>query len=397
MTFVGRYTKFENWVPDNYGDFPDEWLSVSFGARALIRLGALNTQLRHHSLCENPDAKIMAVIKANAYGHGMIRCCEEPSRCRCIRGCAQYRRRFDLRRYAGVDNKIVLLAGVTQRGRNSTLAIQYWEFQQVVHCDEQIQLLERLQAGSIICWLKLDTGMNRLGFPPSRARELCERLRCMPAVRDVRLMTHLSSADEVENETTSLQLQRFMASVDTTVTDVSISNSAGALGWPEIQAQVTGGNFNNWIRPGIVLFGISPFEDRGGADLGLKPVMQFEARLIAVKPLAKGDCVGYKRTYRSTSDTTLGLISAGYGDGYSRHFRSGTPVLINGRKVPLIGNVSMDMIAVDLGWDAKDRVGDIATLWGKGLPVEEVAPWADAIPYDLVCGVMNREASEIVD
>ena len=151
-----------------------------------------------------------------------------------------------------------------------------------------------------------------------------------------------------------------------------------------------------WIRPGIALFGISPFRDRNAGDLGLKPVMQFEARLIAVKPLRAGARVGYKGAYVSDADTTLGIIAAGYGDGYTRHFQSGTPVLINGRRVPLIGNVSMDMCAVDLGVDARDRVGDVATLWGDNLPVEEVAPWADAIPYELVCGVMNREASEVI-
>ena len=124
--------------------------------------------------------------------------------------------------------------------------------------------------------------------------------------------------------------------------------------------------------------------------------MQFEARLIAVKPLHAGGRVGYKGAYISEQDTTLGIVAAGYGDGYTRHFRCGTPVLLNGRRVPLIGNVSMDMIAVDLGQGASDRVGDIATLWGDDLPVEEVAPWADAIPYELVCGVMNREDSEIV-
>ena len=141
---------------------------------------------------------------------------------------------------------------------------------------------------------------------------------------------------------------------------------------------------------------MSPFADKNGIELGLKPVMQFEARLIAIKPLKAGHRVGYKGAYVSDSDTTIGIISAGYGDGYSRHFRTGTPVLINGRRVPVIGNISMDMIAVDLGNASEDRVGDIATLWGDGLPVEEVAPWADAIPYELVCGVMNREDSEVV-
>jgi alanine racemase len=145
------------------------------------------------------------------------------------------------------------------------------------------------------------------------------------------------------------------------------------------------------------LFGVSPFDGQTGADLGLEPVMQFEARLIAKKPLQKGAQVGYKGSYTAASDSVLGIISAGYGDGYTRHFKAGTPVLLNGRKVPVIGNVSMDMIGVDLGENSNDTVGDTVTLWGPGLPVEEIAPWADAIPYELVCGVMNREASEIVD
>jgi alanine racemase len=125
--------------------------------------------------------------------------------------------------------------------------------------------------------------------------------------------------------------------------------------------------------------------------------MQFEARLIAIKPLSEGARVGYRGRYRAQSASTLGIISAGYGDGYTRHFRSGTPVLLNGRRVPVIGNVSMDMIAVDLGGNAEDQIGDLATLWGEGLPVEEVAPWADAIPYELVCGIMHRENSKIID
>jgi alanine racemase len=142
---------------------------------------------------------------------------------------------------------------------------------------------------------------------------------------------------------------------------------------------------------------VSPFEGQTGSQLGLKPVMQFEARLIAIKPLQKGAKVGYKGSYSAPQDSMLGIISAGYGDGYTRQFRTGTPVLINGRRVALIGHVSMDMIAVNLGPDARDEVGDVATLWGPRLPVEEVAPWAGAIPYELICGVMNREASEIVD
>jgi len=260
-------------------------------------------------------------------------------------------------------------------------------------------MLESWTTGSVTAWLKFDTGMNRLGFPPEDAPALIQRLRAASGVDELRLMTHLSTADNLDSPVTPEQLECFRPIVSSFEGAVSIGNSPGTFGWPAVTdaRREFGFQGDNWIRAGIALFGISPFSDRTGIDLGLKPVMQFEARLIAVKNLQAGARVGYRGTYVADSDTKLGVISAGYGDGYTRHFRTGTPVLINGRKVSLIGNVSMDMIAVDLGSDRKDCVGDIATLWGDGLPVEEVAPWADAIPYELVCGVMNREESEIVD
>ncbi len=211
-------------------------------------------------------------------------------------------------------------------------------------------------------------------------------------------MTHFASADELDNALTENQLAAFAPVTRGFPGAVSIANSPASLGWPQVvdAREELGFEGDFWIRPGVSLFGISPFADQTGRELGLKPVMQFESRLIAVKPLHAGARVGYKGAYVCEQDTMLGVIAAGYGDGYTRHFRSGTPVLLNGRRVSLIGNVSMDMCAVDLGPGATDRVGDIATLWGDDLPVEEVAPWADAIPYELVCGVMNREDSEIV-
>ncbi len=214
------------------------------------------------------------------------------------------------------------------------------------------------------------------------------------------LMTHLASADELEGDTTPEPAGRNsgQSSRASRARSASATRPVCSAGRPLPKyAREFGFAGDNWIRPGIALFGISPFADRTGVELGLKPVMQFEARLIATKPLRSGARVGYRGSYINDSDTRLGIISAGYGDGYTRHFRTGTPVLINGRRVPLIGNVSMDMIAVDLGADSTDKVGDIATLWGDGLPVEEVAPFADAIPYELVCGVTNREDSEVVE
>jgi len=367
---------------------------VTFGARALIRLGALehNLDVVRESA---PGCRVMAVIKANAYGHGMVAVAQHLEHVDAF-AVARLPEALELRAN-GVTAKIILLAGAIN-SRELAVAVQH-DFEPVVHCPEQIQLLDNCLDGKVNVWLKFDTGMNRLGFDPADADEVIGRLRRSRGVGAIRLMTHLASADELDGKTTPRQLERFRPVVMGFEGDVSIGNTPGTLGWPAvIDAQREFGfEGDNWIRPGIALFGVSPFGSKTGVELGLKPVMQFEARLIAVKPLRPGAAVGYKGAYRSDMESTLGIISAGYGDGYSRHFRSGAPVLINGRRAPLIGNVSMDMIAVDLGQNATDKVGDVATLWGDGLPVEEVAPWANAIPYELVCGVMNREDSEIVE
>jgi len=354
---------------------------VSFGARALIRLGALKHNLEIVRRAA-PGSKVMAVIKANAYGHGMVTVAQHLTDVDAF-AVARVPEAIQLRQN-GISSPIVLLAGVMNDVELQ--AAVKWQFEPVVHCPEQLRMLEAAGAGFVNIWLKFDTGMNRLGFPPEDAQEVLSRLKEAPAVGELRLMTHLSSADELQTTTTTDQLRRFRSIVEGFIGDVSIGNTPGIFGWPAVSdaRQEVGFQGDYWIRPGIALFGISPFAEQTGVDLGLKPVMQFEARLIAKKPLQEGAKVGYKGAYISDRNTKLGVISAGYGDGYSRHFRSGTPVLINGRKVPLIGKVSMDMIAVDLGPDAPDAFGDIATLWGNGLPVEQVAPWADAIPYELV-------------
>lgn len=367
---------------------------MTFGARALIRLGALKKNLAVIRDAA-PGAKVMAVIKANAYGHGM----------EAVAGTLTDADAFAVARLPeavqlhehGIDKPLVLLAGTLTAGElDEALARR---FEVVVHCMEQVDLLEAASGGSTVVWLKFDTGMNRLGFAPEAAEGLISRLRACPAVAELRLMSHLASADELASPVTEQQFDRFRAIVENFEGAVSVANTPATMGWPQVADAGASLGFRgeHWVRPGLALFGISPFDGRTGRDLGLSPVMQFEARLIAIKPLAEGARVGYRGRYQAQADSTLGVISAGYGDGYTRHFRTGTPVLINGRRVPLIGNVSMDMIAVDLGPDASDRVGDIATLWGEGLPVEEVAPWADAIPYELVCGIMHRENSLIVE
>ena len=358
---------------------------MTFGARAVIRLGALKHNLgviRDAS----PDSKLMAVVKANAYGHGLVPVAQNLPDVDAF-AVARLPEAIILRE-SGISKPIVLLAGVLS-DEELRAAIEH-DCDIVVHCHEQVALLQGHTGGQVVVWLKFDTGMNRLGFDPTSADTLIAQLRACSAVSDLRIMSHLASADDVGNSETQAQLDTFQSVLADFDGATSIANSAAAFGWPQPSG-------DHWIRAGIALFGVSPFDGQTGADLGLKPVMKFEARLIAAKPLRKGAKVGYKGSYTAQADTTIGIISAGYGDGYTRQFKSGTPVLINDRQVPLIGHVSMDMITVDLGADARDQVGDIATLWGPGLPVEDIAPWAGAIPYELVCGVMNREPSEIID
>ncbi len=366
---------------------------MSFGARALIRLGALNHNL---DVLQStvPDARVMAVIKANAYGHGMIAVARHLEKVDSF-AVARLSEAVQLRE-EGIKQPIVLLSGV--RSRQELRDSSEYRCEIVVHCPEQIDMLDTEVVRPLTVWLKIDTGMNRLGYRPEEAGPRIEQLRNIKSVGEVRLMTHIASADNPSNPSTAEQLDAFRKVADGFDGAVSIANSPTMLGFAEIQTAAAEFGFKGeqWIRPGIAMYGISPFADRTGAELGLKPVMRFEGTLIAKKALTSGSRVGYTGRYISDKDTMLGVIAAGYGDGYSRHFRDGTPVLLNGRQVPLIGNVSMDMIAVDLGVEANDKVGDTALLWGDELPVEKVAPWADTIPYELVCGVSNREASEVV-
>ncbi len=366
---------------------------MSFGARALIRLAALDHNL---DILKSrvPDARVMAVIKANAYGHGMIPVAHHLRHADSF-AVARLPEAVQLRE-SGIEQAIVLLSGVRSAEELRDAAEHHCEI--VVHCPEQVELLRTETPRPLTAWLKIDTGMNRLGFRPEEAAHRIEQLEAASTVGEVRLMTHIASADDPSDPSTAQQLAAFRGVADGFEGSVSIANSPTMLGFSEIAnaAEEFGFTGEQWIRPGIAMYGISPFPGRPAADFGLQPVMQFEAKLIATKPLVAGSRVGYTGRYVSDRDTTLGIIAAGYGDGYTRHFRDGTPILLNGRRVSLIGNVSMDMIAVDLGPDAGDCVGDTALLWGDDLPIEEVAPFAGTIPYELVCGISNREASEVI-
>ncbi|MDJ0916222.1 MAG: alanine racemase [Woeseiaceae bacterium] len=363
---------------------------MSFGARAVIRPDALrhNLSVIHKAV---PGSRVMAVIKANAYGHGLCTVADSLTDADSF-AVARLTEARELRQH-GIEKPIVMLEGVWDRDDQTSAINQGCEL--VVHSLEQVELLEAHAGAKVTVWLKIDTGMHRLGFALKGVPEVLLRLRASPHVKQLRLMTHFSNADVVDDDKTTRQLERFASIAKGFDGDVSVANSPGALGWDEIRELKSTLGFagDHWIRPGLSLYGVSPFPASSGDALDLLPAMQFEARLISVKRISAGESVGYRERFTADRDTTIGVIAAGYGDGYPRSFRDGTPVLLNGRRVPLAGIVSMDMLTVDLGPDARDRVGDVATLWGDGLAVEELAGWADTIPYTLLCGVMHRESA----
>ena len=348
-------------------------------AYAVLDLEAVQhnlARIRHYA----PQAKIMAVIKANAYGHGLFRVAAQLADVDAF-AVARVDEAVGLRR-SGFKQRIAVLEGFACAEELNNLL--HYQIDAVVHCAEQINILEQTQsAQSLGVWLKCDSGMNRLGFKKQDFSNAYQRLLQLPLVaQPINFMTHLANADNCEDDTTLQQIQVFKHLTEHCVGERSIANSAGILGWQEA--------LTDWVRPGIMLYGISPFANQNGTQLGLKPIMSLHSHLIAVKDIGKGESVGYAGRWICEKPTRFGVIAIGYGDGYPRYAKTGTPVLVNGQRVPLIGRVSMDMITVDLESQPHAKPGDPVVLWGNGLDVEEIAHCADTIPYTLVCGITQR-------
>ena len=352
-------------------------------AEALINLQALshNYQRVRQSA---PDSRIVAVIKANGYGHGMIRVAKVLDQADAF-AVASLDEALGLRR-AGIRQPLLLLSGIGDQ-EELELSCQH-DLSLVVHCEDQLQMLETMPTASPRpVWLKIDTGMHRLGFRPELAASCFTRLRgCRSSVKSIMLMTHLANADVRSDDTTSRQAETFYAAVQGLDADHSMANSAGILGWPQTHFH----DHPSWVRPGIMLYGVSPFHDSTAVDQDLRPVMTLRSRLLAINACRKGDAIGYGGTWVCPEDMPVGVVAIGYGDGYPRHARAGTPVLVEDRRVPLIGRVSMDMIAVDLRHHARARPGAQVVLWGDGLPIEDVARDAGTIAYELLCHVSPR-------
>jgi alanine racemase len=330
-----------------------------------------------------PQSRVMAVIKANAYGHGLVSVARALESADAF-AVARVDEGLTLRR-AGVLTRTVLLEGVFDRGQLEAAAVAGFEL--VVHSPEQVELLRTAPAGGkFTIWLKLDSGMNRLGFKGAAFEAAHAALCALPAVRlPINLFTHLACADTPEYDATAAQLAQFASVSAFLPGERCIANSAGMLGFADARA--------DWVRPGLALYGASPFVGTIGTDYGLRPAMTLRSRLIAVKDLAVGERVGYGGTWVAQRPTRLAVAAVGYGDGYPRSLPSGAPVLVNAERAPLAGRVSMDMIGIDVtDLASPPRPGDPVILWGGGLPVEEMAVWAQTIPYELLCGISQRVA-----
>lgn len=348
---------------------------------AEINLSALRLNLQRVRQAA-PGTRVVAVVKANGYGHGIVRVA------RALDGAdafavASIDEALELRS-AGISQCIVLLEGIFEAAELPL--VQQERLDVVVHHAGQLQLLERARldaARPLRIWVKLDTGMHRLGFPPANFSSVLRRLRqCAGLAPEIILMTHLASADERNSHVTAQQIACFETHTHAQHCTRSMANSAGILGWPATHY--------DWVRAGLILYGISPFPETQAAQEGLQPVMTIKSRLIAVNHCKQGDSIGYGGTWTCPQDMPVGVVAFGYGDGYPRHATNGTPVLLNGQRVALVGRVSMDMITVDLRSQPQAQVGDPVVLWGQGLPVEEIAQCAGTIPYELVCGITQR-------
>jgi alanine racemase len=326
-----------------------------------------------------PESRVMAVVKADAYGHRIDLCLPALMDADML-AVATIEEARAIRRL-GNGLPVLLLEGVTDSGDLAIAADLGLEL--TIHHRQQVDALARFgRKVTARVWLKIDSGMHRLGVEPGEAAMLHQRLLDLPGVEQVNLMSHLACAEQPDHPLNAMQLERFDGAVKGLEGEHCLANSAAIFNWPEIHRQ--------WVRAGIVLYGISPMDDGTGADLGLRPAMTLSSELLAVNRVPAGECIGYGGRFVAPRDMLIGVAAIGYGDGYPRSIADGAPVLVNGTVCRLAGRVSMDLVTVDLEACPQAAIGDPVVLWGGGLPVESVARNAGTIPYELVCRVTRR-------
>jgi alanine racemase len=352
---------------------------VSRATQATIHLGALRrnfARVRERA----GGAKVMAVVKADGYGHGLERVARALTGADAF-GVAAIGDGLRLRA-AGIEERIVVLSGPDESADLAEL--RRLKLDAVIHHESQLRWLEAdRDPRSLRVWLKIDSGMHRLGFLPEHAKAAHQRLRALENIdADVTLMTHFAASDEFDNPLTEKQHITFEQAVANIPGAHALANSAALLGWQDTRA--------DWIRTGGLLYGLSVVDGKSGSDLGFEPAMTLATKLIAINRVSKGERVGYAATYPCPEDMPIGVAAIGYGDGYPRSAATGTPVSIGGMRAPIVGRISMDLITIDLRKTPDAKVGDHVTLWGPDLPVEEIARHAGTISYDLTCGMTKR-------
>ncbi|MEP6899387.1 MAG: alanine racemase [Rhodanobacter sp.] len=348
---------------------------------ATIHLGALRHNLARIKTMAAP-AKVMAVVKADAYGHGLERVARALDADADAFAVAALGDGLRLRA-AGHRQRIVVLSGPDN---GSDIAeMQRLQLDATIHHEAQLQWLAQASParGRLRVWLKVDSGMHRLGFATEQVSAAHARILAMAGVDpEIGLLTHFSDSEVFDGEQTPAQIVRFAEATRTFSGPRSLSNSAAVLGWPEARG--------DWVRTGGLLYGLSVVDGKNGADFGFRPAMTLSTQLIAINQIRGGERIGYNGSWTCPEDMPVGVAAVGYGDGYPRSAAVGTPVLVGGRRVPLIGRVSMDLITLDLREAPGAKIGDPVILWGDPLAVEQVAAHAGTISYDLTCGMTRR-------
>ena len=344
-------------------------------ARALIDLQALrhNYQLAR----EVTGAKALAVIKADAYGHGAVRCAQaleaqaDGFAVACIEEALALRA-------AGISAPILLLEGFFEADE-LPLIVEH-DFWCVVHSLWQLDAIEHTKlANPIHVWLKLDSGMHRVGLHPRDYKAAYQRLQANANVSKIVLMSHFARADELGCTRSEEQLAVFEAARTDLCAEVSLRNSPSVLGWPTMPS--------DWVRPGLMLYGATPFEEAQALASRLQPVMTLESKVICVRELPAGEPVGYGAKFITPKPMRIGVVAMGYADGYPRQAPTGTPVLVAGQRSQLLGRVSMDMLCIDLTDVPQAGLGSTVELWGKNILASEVAAKAETIPYQIFCNL----------
>ena len=327
-----------------------------------------------------PHARIMAVVKSNAYGHGLVQVAQALNSSVEAFAVATVDEAITLRE-ADIQGSICVLSGFSEA--DHVAEIRKYEICVVLYCQEQIQILKRIKLDRPIdVWLKINTGMNRLGFSVNSVQSVFHELKSSSFVSIQGVMSHFACADEIDSDFTTRQINRLKIATENIEIPLSIANSPAILKWPKSHL--------DWVRPGIMLYGASPFSGSTGEELGLRPAMTVYSKVVAINTLSKGESIGYGLTWQSSDSIRVGIVACGYGDGFARCVSPGTQVMINDVRAEIIGRISMDTFAVNLSDCPTAKVGTLVKLFGHELPVEELAAATGTIPYETLCSIQPR-------